>query len=113
MESTHCELDYLHVGAGEHGHVPQHFRGDGVPEANHGKGLNPTACPLTARARSQVDTDMCRSIRAAMGVPEANRGKNLLQADDSARRVVGMIERLDADTSGTFWAADTGEVLSW
>ena len=61
----------------------------------------------------QVDTDMCRSIRAAMGVPEANRGKNLLQADDSAARVMGMVDRLDAGTSGTFWAADTGEVLSW
>ncbi|KAK9832580.1 hypothetical protein WJX81_000380 [Elliptochloris bilobata] len=60
-----------------------------------------------------VDTDMCRSIRAAMGVPEANRSKGLLQADDSARRVVTMIDRLDADTSCTFWAADTGEVLSW
>ena len=68
---------------------------------------------LTPYAWPQVDTDMCRSIRAAMGVPKANRGKGLLQADDSARRMVGMIERLDADTSGTFWAADTGEVLSW
>ena len=56
---------------------------------------------------------MCRSIRAAMGVPEANRGKNLLQADDSAARVMGMVDRLDVGTSGTFWAADTGEVLSW
>lgn len=65
------------------------------------------------RTTPQVDTDMCRSIRAAMGVPEANRGKNLMQADDSARRVMGMIDRLDADSSGTFWAADTGDVLSW
>ncbi len=56
---------------------------------------------------------MCRSIRAAMGVPEANRGKGLLAADDSAGRVAAHIERLDASTSGTFWAADTGEVLSW
>ncbi len=63
--------------------------------------------------RAQVDTDMCRSIRAAMGVPEANRGKGLLAADDSAGRVAAHIERLDASTSGTFWAADTGEVLSW
>jgi hypothetical protein len=73
-----------------------------------------TADPAAgARGRAQVDTDMCRSIRAAMGVPEANRGKGLLAADDSAGRVAAHIERLDASTSGTFWAADTGEVLSW
>ena len=42
-----------------------------------------------------------------------NPGKGLLQADDSAAHVVGMVGRLDASTSGTFWAADTGEVLPW
>ena len=61
----------------------------------------------------QVDTDMCRSVRAAMGVPEKDRGKNLLKADDSAHRVLDIVDGLDMTNTGTFWAADTGEVLSW
>lgn len=61
----------------------------------------------------QVDTDMCRAVRASMGMPEKDRGKNLLKADDSAQRVLKIVDGLDIGNSGTFWAADTGEVLSW
>ncbi|KAK9917942.1 hypothetical protein WJX75_009959 [Coccomyxa subellipsoidea] len=60
-----------------------------------------------------VDTDMCRSVRAAMGVPEKDRSKGLLKADDSARRVLKLVDTLDMTNTGTFWAADTGEVLAW
>jgi hypothetical protein len=61
----------------------------------------------------QVDTDMCRSVRAAMGVPEKDRSKGLLKADDSAQRVLKLVDTLDMTNTGTFWAADTGEVLAW
>ena len=56
---------------------------------------------------------MCRAVRASMGVPERDRGKNLLKADDSAQRVLKIVDGLDMSKSGTFWAADTGEVLAW
>ncbi len=56
---------------------------------------------------------MCRAVRASMGMPEKDRGKNLLKADDSAQRVLKIVDGLDIGNSGTFWAADTGEVLSW
>ena len=61
----------------------------------------------------QVDTDMCRAVRASMGVPEKDRGKNLMKADDSAQRVIKIVDDLDMSKSGTFWAADTGEILAW
>ncbi len=61
----------------------------------------------------QVDTDMCRAVRASMGVPEKDRGKNLLAADVSAQRVLKIVDSLDMSTSGCFWAADTGEILAW
>ena len=61
----------------------------------------------------QVDTDMCRAVRASMGVPEKDRGKNLLAADVSAQRVLKIVDGLDMSTSGCFWAADTGEILAW
>ncbi len=48
-----------------------------------------------------------------MGVPEKDRGKNLLKADDSAQRVLKIVDSLDMSKSGTFWAADTGEALAW
>lgn len=48
-----------------------------------------------------------------MGVPEKDRGKNLLAADVSAQRVLNIVDSLDMSTSGCFWAADTGEILAW
>ncbi len=56
---------------------------------------------------------MCRSVRAAMGVPEKDRSKGLLKADDSAQRLLKLVDGLDMTNTGTFWAADTGEVLAW
>jgi len=48
-----------------------------------------------------------------MGVPEKDRSKGLLKADDSARKVLDLVNGLNMSNTGTFWAADTGEVLSW
>lgn len=56
---------------------------------------------------------MCRSVRRAMGRPESELSKGLLSADDSAARVLGLVDKMDMSNSGTYWAADTGEVLSW
>ena len=61
----------------------------------------------------QVNTDMCRACRTALGCAPENLHKGLLMPDDSAQRVVGLVDRLNLDTSGTFWAADTGAVLPW
>lgn len=61
----------------------------------------------------QVDTDMCRNVRRAMGRPEAEISVGLLKADDSANRVLKLVDGLSMENSGTFWAADTGEVLSY
>ena len=66
--------------------MPQHPRGDGRARGQPRQGpVRSTphdlkTSPFNARARLQVDTDLCRSIRAAMGVPEANRGKGLFEA---------------------------------
>jgi hypothetical protein len=48
-----------------------------------------------------------------MGRPESELSKGLLSADDSAARVLGLVDKMDMSNSGTYWAADTGEVLSW
>jgi len=76
--------------------------------------MPPVLSVLVDPSPARVRTGNWRAPRpAAADAAAGARGKGLLAADDSAGRVAAHIERLDASTSGTFWAADTGEVLSW
>jgi hypothetical protein len=48
-----------------------------------------------------------------MGVPEEDRSKNLMKPVDSAHKILEYVATLNMSNSGTYWAADTDEVLSW
>ena len=61
----------------------------------------------------QVNTNMLRSLRSARGVPEDKLTANTLTPDDSAARMWDLLEKLNMENSGSFWAADTGKIIGW
>jgi hypothetical protein len=63
--------------------------------------------------RIQVNTDMLRSLRRARGVAEEKLALNTLTPEESASRILGIVEDLNFENSGSFWAADTGKIIGW
>ena len=60
-----------------------------------------------------MNTNMLRSLRKARGVPESKLTANTLEAEDSAKKILSLLDKLDLENSGSFWAADTGAVIGW
>lgn len=61
----------------------------------------------------QVNTKMLRTLRQSRGVAEDKLTANTLSPDESASRIIKVIEGLNESNSGSFWAADTGKVIGW
>ena len=62
---------------------------------------------------AQVNTLMLRTLRETRGVPKDKLTANTLTPEESAARVWRLIEKMDLENSGTFWAADTGNPLRY
>jgi len=60
-----------------------------------------------------VFTDMVRSLRRSRGVAEDMLALNTLTPEESASRILKVADGLNAENSGSFWAADTGKILGW
>lgn len=56
---------------------------------------------------------MLRSLRRQRGVAEAQLTANTISQEDSAAGILKLINGLNLENSGTYWAADTGQVLPW
>ena len=61
----------------------------------------------------QVNTQMLRGLRSARGVPDDKLTANTLTPDESAERIMGVVEDLNLENTGSFWAADTGKSIGW
>ena len=61
----------------------------------------------------QVNTDMLRSLRKTRGVAEDKLTANTITPEDSANKIIGLIDNLSLGNSGSFWAADTGKIIGW
>ncbi len=61
----------------------------------------------------QVNTQMLRGLRSARGVPEDKLTANTLTPDESAKRIMAVVEDLNLENTGSFWAADTGKFIGW
>lgn len=61
----------------------------------------------------QVNTNMLRSLRKARGVAEDKLSANTLSPEESASRILKLIDNLSLENSGKFWAADTGKIIGW
>lgn len=61
----------------------------------------------------QVNTDMLRSLRTTRGVPKEKLTANTITPEDSASKILGLIDNLSQENSGSFWAADTGKIIGW
>ena len=61
----------------------------------------------------QVNTQMLRGLRSARGVPDDKLTANTLTPDESAERIMGVVEDLNLENTGSFWAADTGKLIGW
>ena len=61
----------------------------------------------------QVNTQMLRSLRQTRGVPAEKLTANTITPNESAARILTIIEQLDLENSGSFWAADTGKIIGW
>lgn len=61
----------------------------------------------------QVNTDMLQSLRRQRGVPEEKLTANSISAPESARRILELIDRLTLENTGSYWAADTGQIVEW
>ncbi len=62
---------------------------------------------------TQVFTDMVRSLRQSRGVADDKLALNTLTPEESASRILKVADGLNAENSGSFWAADTGKILGW
>ena len=56
---------------------------------------------------------MLRSLRKARGVAEDKLSANTLSPEESASKIINLIDGLTAENSGSFWAADTGKIIGW
>lgn len=56
---------------------------------------------------------MLRSLRKARGVAEDKLSANTLSPEESASKILKLIEDLNLENSGSFWAADTGKIIGW
>ena len=61
----------------------------------------------------QVNTDMLRNLRKTRGVAEDKLTANTITPEDSAAKIIGLIDNLSLENSGSFWAADTGKIIGW
>ena len=61
----------------------------------------------------QVNTDMLRSLRKTRGVAEDKLTANTITPEESASKILGLIDSLTLENTGSFWAADTGKVIGW
>lgn len=62
----------------------------------------------------QVHTDMLRSLRISRGVDEAKLAAGTISVEQSSSSICKYIRsKLDMETTGQFWAADTDTVLLW
>lgn len=61
----------------------------------------------------QVYTDMLVAYRRKQGIPEEYLAKNTITPQQSAERILRLVHGLNLDNSGTYWAAETGEVMPW
>ena len=99
--ALHVMLDNLRSAPGEwhssHGTICSHC---GVPT-------------LRDAAVLQVNTQMLRGLRSARGVPEDKLTANTLSPDESAERIMAVVEDLNLENTGSFWAADTGKSIGW
>lgn len=56
---------------------------------------------------------MLRSLRKSRGVPEDKLTANTLTPEESASRILKLVDGLNESNTGSFWAADTGKTIGW
>ncbi|KAK9820131.1 hypothetical protein WJX72_006409 [[Myrmecia] bisecta] len=60
-----------------------------------------------------VNTQMYQTLQEARNTPLEKRGLNTLTPDESAAKIWSLIQDLNLENTGSFWAADTGKIIGW
>ena len=60
-----------------------------------------------------VFTDMLRTLRKGRGVPEEKLRDNSITPEASADGIWDLVQKINIENTGQYWAADSGDHVDW